>query len=108
MTARMGTCRDLAKNGANLKKVKELFMTIHDSTTPVSSLLPWFPGPARKSINRAMTELHTLLHTYVKARRHAEPTSDAIDVLIADGVTDQNITGVSSGPEVICDSWSLI
>ena len=103
MTARMTTCRDLTKNGADLKKIKELFMTIHESTTPASSLLPWFPGPARKSINRATTDLYTLLHTYVKARRHAEPTSDAIDVLIVDGETDQKIVAVSSGPKVVRD-----
>ena len=103
MTARMAACRDLAKNGADLKKIKELYMTIHTSTTPVSALLPWFPGPARKSINRATTELYTLLHTYVKARRHAEPTSDAIDVLMANGETDHKIAAVSSGPEVVCD-----
>ena len=103
MTARMTTCRDLTKNRADLKKINELFMTIHESTTPVSSLLPWFPGAARKSINRATTELYTMLLTYVKARRHAEPTSDAIDVLIADGDTDYKIVAVSSGPEVVCD-----
>ena len=86
MTARMTTCR-----------------AIRASTTPVFALLPWFPGPARKSINRATTELYTLLYTYVKARRHAEPTSDAIDVLIAGGETDQKTVAVNSSPEVVCD-----
>ena len=103
MTARMATCRDLTKNGADLKKIRELFIAIRTSTTPVSVLLPWFPGPARKSINQATTELYTLLYTYVKARRHAEPTSDAIDVLIAGGETDQKIVAVSFGPEVVRD-----
>ena len=100
MTARMTTCRDLTKNGADLRKIKESFMTIHTNSTPVSCLLPWFPGPARKSVNRATTELYSMLLNYVEARRHAEPTSDAIDVLIADGETDQSIAGVSSGTEV--------
>jgi len=93
MTARMTTCRDLTKNKTDLEKIKEQFMAIHTSTSPVSCLMPWFPGPARKSINRATTELYTLLLTYVKARRRAEPTSDAIDVLIAGGDTDQKIAG---------------
>ena len=107
MTARMSTCRDLTKSGTDLKKIKELFMTINNNSTPVSCLMPWFPGPARKSIDRATTELFVTLRTYVEARRRAEPTSDAIDVLIADGDTDQRITGVSSGP-VACDSSNLI
>ena len=97
MTARMTTCRDLTKNGTDLRKIKELLMTIHTNSTPVSCLLPWFPGPARKSIDRATTELHTMLRTYIEARRYAEPTSDAIDVLIAHGDIDLGITGVSSG-----------
>ena len=101
MTARMTTCRDLTKNEADLKKIKELFMTILKSATPVSALLPWFPGPARRSVNRATTDLYTLVLAYVKARRHAEPTSDAIDVLIAGGETDHEIAGVSSGPDVV-------
>ena len=101
MTARIFARRDLTKNGADLKKIKELFMAIHNGTTPVSSLLPWFPSPVRKSIKRTTIELYTLILTYAKARRHAEPTSDTTDVLIADGETDQNIAGVSSGPEVI-------
>ena len=100
MTARRTTCRDLTRNGDDLRKLKELFMIIHTDPTPVSCLMPWFPGPARKSINRATTELYSLLLNYIEARRHAVPTSDAIDVLIADGETDQRIIGVSSGPEV--------
>ena len=107
MTARMTTCRDLTKNRADLWKIKELFMTINTNSTPVSCLLPWFPGPARKSIDRATTDLYVMLRTYVEARRLAEPTNDAIDVMIADGDTDKKITGVSSGPEVAYDSPSL-
>jgi hypothetical protein len=43
----------------------------------------------------ATTELFTMLRTYVDNRRKAEPTSDAIDVLIADGETTQVIVEVS-------------
>jgi len=95
MTARMATCRDLTKNEGDLKKVGELFMTLQTSATPTSLLLPWFPSPARKTGKQATTELYTVLCNYVEARRRAqELTSDAIDVLIADGETTQNIVGV--------------
>ena len=95
MTARMATCRDLTKNEADLKKIKKLFMTLQTSATPTSLLLPWFPSPARKAGKEATTELFTMLYTYVETRRNEESTSDAIDVLIADGETTQNIVGVS-------------
>ena len=91
----MIACHDLTKNDADLKKIGELFMTFQTSTTPTSLLLPWFPSPARKAGKEATTELFTILYTYVEIRRHVEPTSDAIDVLIADGETAQNIVGVS-------------
>jgi len=95
MTARTTTCRDLTKNETDLKKVGELFMTLQTSATPTSLLLPWFPSPARKAGKQATTELYTVLCNYVEARRRAqELTSDAIDVLIADGETTQNIVGV--------------
>ena len=70
-------------------------MTLQTSATPTSLLLPWFPSPARKAVKQATTELFTLLYTYVETRRYSPPTSDAIDVLIADGETTQNIVGVS-------------
>ena len=49
----------------------------------------------------ATTELFTMLYTYVETRRDAELTSDAIDVLIAEGETTQNIVGVSAAVEVL-------
>lgn len=100
MTARMTTCRDLTNNDADLKKIGKLFMTIQTSATVVSLLLPWFPSPARKVGKQASVEMYTTLYTYVETRRHAEPTSDAIDILIADGKTTQSIVQVSPAPEV--------
>jgi hypothetical protein len=100
MTVRMAACRDLAKNGADLKKIKELFLTLQTSATPASLLLPWFPSPARKRMKQATTEFFMMLCTYVETRRRVEPTTDAIDVLIADGETTQNIVKVGPAPEV--------
>ena len=101
MTARVTTCHDLTKNAADLKKIKTLFSTLQTSATPTSLLFPWFPSPARKTGKEATTELFTLLYTYVETRRHAEPTTDAIDVLIAVGDSTQNIVGVSPEPGVV-------
>ena len=100
MTTRVLGCSDLTKNEADLKKIGELFMTIQTSTTPASLLLPWFPSPARKTMKQATTELFIMFSTYVEARRHAEPRSDAIDILIVDGETTQSIVRVSPTPEV--------
>ena len=95
MTTRMISCRDLTENRADLKKVEELFMTLQTSATPASLILPWHPSSARKAGKQATTELYTMIYTYVETRRRAEPTTDAIDVLIAEGETTQNIVGVS-------------
>jgi len=87
MAARMISCRDLATNRAHLKKMEELFMTLQTSATPTSVLLPWYPSPTRKAGKQATTELYTMIYIYVETRRRAEPTTDAIDILIADGET---------------------
>jgi len=100
MTARMTACRDLTNNEGDLKRIRELFLTLRTSATPTSLVFPWFPSQARKTGKQATTELYTLLYTYVETRRHAELTSDAIDVLIADGETTQKIVGVSPALEV--------
>ena len=95
MTTRMSTCHDLTKNEADLKKIRELLLTFQTSATPTSLLFPWFPNPAKRTGKQAATELFTMLYTYVETRRRAKLTSDAIDVLIADGETSQNIVEVS-------------
>ena len=100
MTARVATCHDLTKNEADLWKIKDLFMTLHASATPTSLLFPWFPSPARKIGKEATTALFMMLYTYVETRRHAEPTSDAIDILIADGETTQTIVEASPAPKL--------
>jgi len=101
MTARVIACCDLAKNKSDLRKIRELFMTLQTSATPTSLLLPWLPGPARKAKKQATTELYNMLNTYVENRRRAEPTNDGIDILIADGETTQNTVGVSPTPKFV-------
>lgn len=104
MTAHMTTCNDLTENEANLKKIGQLFLTLQTGATPTSLLLPRFPSPARKMVKAASTELFTMLYTCIETRRNAGfLTSDAIDILIADGETTQNIVGVSPVPKV-CDA----
>ena len=75
-------------------------MTLQTSTTPGSLLFPWFPSSARKTVKQVTTDIFTMLYTYVETRRHADPTNDAIDVLIADGEKTQNIVEVSLTPKV--------
>ena len=101
MTARMATCHELTKNEADLKRIREVFTTLQKSSTPASLLLPWFPSPARKTGKKATSELYAMVHGYVEARRKADPTSDAIDVLIADGETTQSVVGVSFAPKFV-------
>lgn len=95
MTARMTTCHDLTKNEADLERIGESFMTLATSPTPTAFILPWFPSPARVKMKMSNIQMFLTLHDYVEARRHAEPTSDAIDVLIAEGESTSDIVQVS-------------
>lgn len=101
MIARLATCQELTKNEADLKRIGELFMTHEASSTPAAVLLPWLPSAARKAGKEATTELFTMLYAYVEKRRRAEPTRDAIDIMIADGEATQKIVGVRFPPRVM-------
>jgi cytochrome P450 len=101
MTASILTCDELAKNETDLKKIAELLVTLQSSATPTSLLLPWFPSTARKEKRQANTILYTMLYAYVEARRRAEPTTDAIDVLIAEGDANHSIISVSLSPKAL-------
>jgi hypothetical protein len=101
MTAHIITCRDLARNKSDRKRIAELFVTLQTSATPASLVLPWFPSSARKTGKQATTEIYTMFYTYVENRRQAEPTNDAIDLLIANGGSTQDIVGASPAPKAL-------
>lgn len=100
IATRLSTCHELATNEADIQKIRELFTALQKNATPTALLIPWFPSPARKAGKKATTDLFTVLYTYVERSRRVEPTSDAIDVLIAEGETTQNIVGVSFAPKI--------
>ena len=100
MTARITTCDDLTKSEVDLKKLNDLFMTLQTSATPAALLLAWLPSLAKRLAKEATTKLFKILRTYIETRRHAELTSDAIDILIAEGETTQNIVEVGPVPKV--------
>lgn len=96
MTVRMATCHELAMDPAGIARLASLYWTLEKSATPAALLLPWFPGAAKKAKQRATQELYNLINKYVDLRRSASvPNSDAIDVLISEGLDNRNIVGVS-------------
>jgi hypothetical protein len=100
MTARMATCHDMTKNDADFKKLTGLIWTLLAGATPTALILPWFPSPSRVKILWADLKVFLMLRNYVEARRHAEPTSDATDILIAEGKTTRDIVQVGFAPKV--------
>jgi len=109
MTVRMATCEELATDVEKVQKMSGLYWTLEKSATPVSLLLPWFPGTARKNKEEATRNLYNMLCHYVDLRRKAEvPNSDAIDILIADG--EDNTTIISVGAILLLFSclWTYI
>ncbi|RDB26903.1 Sterol 14-demethylase [Hypsizygus marmoreus] len=94
MTVRMATCRELSTDMEVLNKLQHDYWTLEKSATPTALLLPWFPSPAKKNKEIATKNLFTALYGYVETRRAAEvPSSDAIDVLLAQGLSTEHIIG---------------
>ncbi|KAJ7671376.1 cytochrome P450 [Mycena polygramma] len=116
VTVRLASCRELTEDAAAVSRIQDLYHTLEKSSTPVALLLPWFPSAARKSRAAATTELFTMLYGYVEGRRNAAvPSSDAIDVLLAEGNNSMSVVefifgsifaGVLNSGFTAC--WSLV
>ena len=96
MTVRMTSCSELAADSKELEEIQELYWQLEKSSTPTAVLLPWFPGPAKTRKKQVTLALYTKLHDYVELRKNAAvPSSDSIDVLLAQGVPTSEIIQVS-------------
>lgn len=95
MTVSMATCREFATDMEALAHFQKLYWVLEKSATPTNLLLPWFPSKAKRDKEAATKELFTMLYGYVEKRRAAAvPNSDAIDLLIGQGLDNQAIIGV--------------
>lgn len=96
MTVRLATCRELAEDKEAISQLAHSYWELEKSATPFALLFPWFPCPAKRAKKEATQKLYDLLLKYVDLRRNAtERTTDAIDVLIAGGDSNDAIIGVS-------------
>lgn len=97
MTVRMASCKELAADVPTIQKMGELYWKLEKSNTAMSTLLPWVPSRARRNRKEATVGLYEILSHYVDVRRKAEvASSDAIDVMIAEGESDNDIIQVRS------------
>lgn len=93
----MTTCRELLENLGDLKRLQSDYFRLEKSATPAAVLFPWLPGYSQIRRIVALKNLYFSLLKYVKMRRAAPvPSSDAIDLMLTQGKTDQEIIGVRS------------
>jgi len=91
----MTTCQELLTNVDDLKHLQYNYFRLEKSATPTAVMLPWLPGYSQIKRLLALKNLYFALLKYVKIRRAASvPSSDAIDVMLGQGKTDQEIIGV--------------
>ncbi|KDQ54410.1 hypothetical protein JAAARDRAFT_135628 [Jaapia argillacea MUCL 33604] len=92
MTVRMATCQDLSNDIDAVKRLHKLYWILEKSATPTALLLPWLPSPAKKAKEQATRDMFVMLHQYVENRRKADDLgSDALDMLIAEGDSNETI-----------------
>ncbi|KAJ7074289.1 cytochrome P450 [Mycena amicta] len=98
MTVRMGSCRELADNAEALSKLSEFFLLHEQSASALSLMLPWLPGRAKRSKQKATRGLYETVGHYVDLRRKAAvQSSDAIDMLISQGFDDATTVAYTVG-----------
>jgi hypothetical protein len=69
-----------------LTNFQEHYWVIEKSATPTALLLPWFPSPAQRAKKASTKVLFGTLQHYIEKRKKAPvPSSDAIDILLAEG-----------------------
>jgi sterol 14-demethylase len=96
MTVRMGTCRELANNAKTTARLSELIILHEKAVSLLSLMMPWFPGRAKRNKKKTTRELFDLLTHYVDLRRKSRvPSTDSIDMLIAQGYDDATTIAVS-------------
>ncbi|KAG6887785.1 hypothetical protein C0995_012765 [Termitomyces sp. Mi166 len=93
-TVRVATCRELSENKKVVSQLDHCYWTLEKSATPFALLFPSLPCPAKKAKQETTRKMYDILSGYVNLRRNAtEQTTDAIDVLIAGGDSDDAIIG---------------
>jgi hypothetical protein len=92
MTVTLFCCRELALDLPMLTNFQEHYWVIEKSATPTALLLPWFPSPAQRAKKASTKVLFGTLQHYIEKRKKAPvPSSDAIDVLLAEGSSNVDI-----------------
>jgi cytochrome P450 len=92
MTIRMATCEELASDLSEITKLQKHYWNLERSATPTSLLLPWFPSPASRVKQASTKALFETLQSYIEERKKASaPNSDAIDLLLGQGWSDELI-----------------
>ena len=88
----MASCRELGSDLTALTKFQKHYWILQKSATPTALLLPWFPGSAKRAKEASTTALFTMLWDYVEERKKSPvPSSDAIDMLLGEGMNNQDI-----------------
>jgi hypothetical protein len=88
----MATCRELASDLSAVARLRKHYLILEKSATPVALLLPWFPSPAKHAKEASTKVLYTMLWDYIEERKAASaPSSDAIDVLLGQGLSNDVI-----------------
>lgn len=92
MTVRMASCRELASDLSALTKLQNHYWTLENSTTPGTLLFPWFPSSSKSAKEASIKAIYTMILHYINERKNSlVPSSDAIDLLLGEGISDDDI-----------------
>ena len=95
MTVRMASCKELSEDREAIARIDKHFCEIETNGTPVTVLLPWFPGSSKRAKEKATRDLYNLILSFVTLRRKSStPSNDPIDLLISQGLSDDSIVQV--------------
>jgi len=92
LTIRAASCREIADDADEVKRVTDLYWKMEKGSTPTAILFPWLPVPARKRRNDATMDLYLLIKKHVDKRKaDGRVEADAMQVLLDEGDGENDI-----------------
>jgi hypothetical protein len=95
MTVRLASCRELSEDKEAIAQLAKSYLEVEENATPLTVLVPWFPGSAKRAKIKATKTLYKIFLSFIELRRNASvPNNDPIDLFISQGLSDDKIIAV--------------
>ncbi len=97
LTVRTLSCAEISDDPCVVSRLKKLYDTLDEGTTPATVLLPWLPTPAMLRKLWATKEIYDIIVAAIAAREQSGVSrNDTLQMLLDSGDEKLVVVGVST------------